>query len=535
MITIVQAAGGLGLFLIGMIVMTDGLKDMAGDTVRRVLMRFTRSPASGAMTGAVGTALLQSSSATTVAAVGFVGAGLISFPSALGVVFGANLGTTLKGWVIALLGFRYDLDAVFMPMIFVGAILRLFGGRRSAPVGYAVAGFGLVFIGITAMQDAMSGLEGIITPESLPPDTWFGRLMIVALGLMATVITQSSSAGVAATITALHAGAITFEQGAALVIGMDVGTTVTAALATVGGSADVKRTGYSHVVYNVMTAAAALLLITPFVFVAERIAPGWIRTDGEIAIVAFHMTFNGLGVLAVLPFTTMFAGLMIRLVPGRPSLLAAVLNPGLLEHPALALDAAQKAIVQSYALMLARVRTLLTTPSVALTGNLAELEAALDSTSAYIDGIHVKSGEGPDWERLVALMHALDHAQRLLDRCDDELDRVAAARDSAELAGARDTLLEGTTAAARAIDTHEWAAASKKTDAAETALHGMITPFRETTMADMARGDVEGPRGAEMMHALRWLHRISKHVASISRYLERAYQAAGKEAATSKD
>ncbi len=519
-----------------MIVMTDGLKALAGDTVRGVLMRFTRSPVSGAVTGAVGTALLQSSSATTVAAVGFVGAGLISFPSALGIVFGANLGTTFKGWVIALLGFKYDLGSVFMPLILVGAILRLFGGRRSAPIGYAVAGFGLVFIGITTMQEAMSGLEGIITPESLPHDTVLGRFAIVALGIVATVITQSSSAGVAATITALHAQAITFEQGAALVIGMDVGTTITAALATVGGSIDARRTGYSHVVYNLLTAIVALLLITPFVTIAEWFAPGYIRTEGAIAIVAFHMTFNGLGVVAVLPFTTPFARLMIWLVPERPGVLTARLNPALVEQPSLALDAVQETLAQIFGTLLARIRALLTIASDYGTANVAELDAALENTSSYLDQIHLRSGEGPDWERLVALMHALDHAQRLLDRCDDDdLDRVATARITPQLLGPREALLDGVAASARALDTHEWAGARRKAEEAEMAIGEVVSPFRETIMADMARGDVEGPKGAEMLQALRWLHRVSKHIASSAAHLEQAYQAAGKEKEQSRE
>jgi phosphate:Na+ symporter len=527
--TTVQAAGGLGLFLVGMIVMTDGLKALAGDAVRGVLMRFTRSPVSGAMTGAATTALLQSSSATTVATVGFVGAGLIAFPNALGIIFGANVGTTITGWLVALLGFNLKLGEVVMPVILIGAILRLFGKGRSATIGYAAAGFGIIFVGISTMQVAMSGFEGIITPDSLPRDSIAGRLAIVALGMLATIVTQSSSAGVAAAITALYAGAISFEQAAALVIGMDIGTTVTAAIATIGGTVDAKRTGVSHVVYNFLTAAGALLLITPYTWVWDRVAPGQIELQGEIALVAFHTTFNGIGVLMALPFTARFARLIVRLVPDQQGALG--LEPALLEQPGLALDAAQKALARTYSLLLTRMRTLLTTSDVDLAENLAELEAMLDDTSAYLDRIHVRSSVGPDWDRLMALMHALDHAQRLLDRCDDDFDRIATVRDTPELQSARDLLLEGITAAEHAFDTHQWSAASKKTANAGTAIEGMASPFRDATVAAMARGDVEGPKGAEMMHALRWARRVSKHVASIAKYLERAYQAAGKESA----
>lgn len=128
-ITIIQMVGGIGLFLLGMIVMTEGLKALAGNAVRAALMRFTRSPFTGAMTGAVGTAILQSSSATTVAAIGFVGAGLMSFPESLGIIFGANIGTTFKGWIFALLGFKYQVGLLVLPLIFVGAVQRLFSHK----------------------------------------------------------------------------------------------------------------------------------------------------------------------------------------------------------------------------------------------------------------------------------------------------------------------------------------------------------------------------------------------------------------------
>lgn len=126
MLTILKASGGLGLFLLGMIIMTDGLRSLAGDMIRNALMRFTRSPVTGAAAGAVTTAILQSSSATTVAAVGFVGAGLMTFPESLGIIFGANIGTTITGWMVALLGFKLQLGIIVLPIILVGAILKLF-------------------------------------------------------------------------------------------------------------------------------------------------------------------------------------------------------------------------------------------------------------------------------------------------------------------------------------------------------------------------------------------------------------------------
>jgi len=155
--SLLQTLGGLGLFLFGMVVMTDALRVLAGASIRDALMRFTRSPLSGAITGAASTAILQSSSATTVAAVGFVGAGLMGFNSALGIVFGANVGTTLTGWIVMGLGFKLDLGALMLPIVLVGTLLRLFGRGRIANAGLAAAGFGVIFVGIEQMQLGMAG------------------------------------------------------------------------------------------------------------------------------------------------------------------------------------------------------------------------------------------------------------------------------------------------------------------------------------------------------------------------------------------
>jgi phosphate:Na+ symporter len=142
--------------------------------------------------------------------VGFVASGLLTFTRALGIIFGANIGTTITGWMVAVLGFRLDLGEAVLPLIFVGALLHLSGRRQFAFIGQALAGFGLLFIGIDFMKDGLAAFEGIVTPADFPSDSLLGRLKLVATGLVITVVTQSSSAGVATALAALGAGAISF-------------------------------------------------------------------------------------------------------------------------------------------------------------------------------------------------------------------------------------------------------------------------------------------------------------------------------------
>lgn len=521
------AAGGLGLFLLGMVIMTEGLRAAAGDAIRRSLVRFTHSPLSGAVTGAIATAILQSSSATTVAAVGFVSAGLLTFPQALGIVFGANIGTTVTGWLVALLGFKLQLGVVLLPLVLAGALVKLFSTGKRAAFGYGLAGFGLIFVGIDFMQTGMSGFDTIISAERLPADSLGGRLLLVALGMLATVITQSSSAGVATTLTLLFADMINFHQAAALVIGMDIGTTFTALLATIGGSTGARRTGLSHVLYNFMTAAMALLLIDPYVAAWDQLLPGAINNQAEIALVAFHTVFNTVGVILIIPFARPFARLIMRLVPERQPAWSGGLEPGLLEQPALAMDAGQAVIRDLFGMLFTHVHLLLQgQPGSA---DLARLQVALDEVERYLDHVHLSASTQPaDQARLVGLLHALDHLQRLHERCEEDEDRASTARTAPRLAGIHSDLLVELERLRSDIAAGHWHHATGHMAGVAAQLNTAGDALRRRILADTASGELTLPESTARLEAVRWLVRISHHLARVTHHLDNATDAAGR-------
>src|SRR6478609_649481 len=217
MSTAIAILGGVGLFLLGMTVMTDGLKALAGSALRIVLGKVAATPLSGAFWGAVVTLLVQSSSAVTMTTIGLVSAGLLTFPQGLGLVFGANIGTTGTGWLVALIGVRISLTAAALPMIFVGALVKLLGSGRIAGAGATLAGFALVLFGLTTLQQGMGGLAERLSPADLPAVfgadlTWwsslFGALTLVVVGLAMTAVMQSSTAAIAVTLSAHFAGAV---------------------------------------------------------------------------------------------------------------------------------------------------------------------------------------------------------------------------------------------------------------------------------------------------------------------------------------
>ncbi len=526
--TAIQTLGGLGIFLLGMIVMTDGLRLLAGNVIRKALMRFTHSPLTGAVTGAVSTAILQSSSATTVTAVGFVSVGLLSFPEALGIIFGANIGTTITGWMVALLGFKLKLSTLVLPVILLGALLRLFTKGHLAHTGHALAGFGLIFVGITFMQEGMADLQRTAIFTHLPADTFVGRLKLVLIGMLFTVITQSSSAGVASALTALFTGLISFEQAAAMVIGMDIGTTVTAALATIGGSVDARRTGYSHVIYNFFTGIFALILLTPYIALWEKLVPGSLMANAEIALVAFHTTFNTLGVILVLPFTAQFARFIQKLVPEKIPLSSRRLSPALLEQPTLALNAAHTSINEQILELLRHLLAMLGDLENGKYTNLHQLDTELDKTHAYIDQIHLESGKSTDWERLLAMIHTLDHLQRLLDRCIEQKKRAVTARQETGLEEICQLLIDGLLQMLQQIDDKQWNAAVDLTRQTSNDITEKVKPYRIRVMEQIAEGSIDVPTGTERLEAVRWLRRVSNHITSITQHFADAVQAIGK-------
>jgi phosphate:Na+ symporter len=295
--------GGLGLFLLGMTFLTDGLKAMAGASLRSLLARFTRGKISALFTGLVFTAGVQSSSATTIATIGFVNAGLLTFPQALGVLYGANLGTTVTAWMVTLLGIKINAASFALPLIGLGAILKMFGRNTLAPLGLAMAGFGVLFLGIDMMQEGMTAAGEWTFLANFSAASISGRLILVGIGAIMTIVMQSSSAALAVTLTAAATGAIELPDAAALAIGQNIGTTFKAVLASLGGTPDARRAAAGHVLFNVVTAAVAITILDPLLTLAEFVVlPGVGVADAAMVLAAFHTGFNLLGILLLTPF-----------------------------------------------------------------------------------------------------------------------------------------------------------------------------------------------------------------------------------------
>ncbi len=519
--TVLLCLGGLGLFLLGMVVLTEGLRALAGRALRNVLTRFTRSPGSGAVTGAMTTAVVQSSSATTVAAVGFVGAGLLTFPQAFGIVLGANVGTTITGWLVALLGFKLKLGTAALPIVLVGVLMHLFTRGRVSSAGFAIAGFGLIFVGISLLQQGMGGLVGIITPESFPPDTWSGRLLLFLFGLVFTIFTQSSSAGVAMALAAVNASAMTVQQAAAAVIGMDVGTTVTAVLATIGGSVHARRTGYAHVMYNVLTGIGAFLILVPFMGALERFAPQVLVSEPELVLVGFHTFFNIVGVTIAVNFARQLASLMVRLVPMKPVPFARRLDRSLLESPAAALDALGTTLADLSATTFETIQRLISsTDRRGIEARLAQVREALSETRNYVESVRTSTDEGWTYQRHLSAMHVIDHLDRLVDRCADT-ERWPPLRYDQQLEAIARKLGPAADEVRKALVQGEQSVAEDNLEAVWRLVQDECRDYRGRALEQVAMGAFDAAEGAVRLDAARGLRRVAYHMWRIAHHLNR--------------
>jgi len=342
--------GGLGLLLLGMDMMSDGLKLAAGSALRRILAGATRTRRQALASGVLITALVQSSSAVTVAVIGFVNAGLLGLSPALWVLFGANVGTTMTGWIVALVGLKFKIEALALPLVGIGVLLRLTGAghQRRRALGTALAGFGLLFLGIAMLQQAFAGLPGQL---SLPQGE--GALAVLAqlgVGALMTVLMQSSSAAMVVALTAAEGGLIGTAGAAAVVIGTNIGTTVTALLASLGATPNARRVAAAHVVFNLLTGLVALLLL-PWLIDLLIHARQWLHLPlGPAALLAmFHTSFNLLGVLLMWPLADGLARWLGRRFRAREEDEAQprYLDDNVLAVPALALDALQREVARA--------------------------------------------------------------------------------------------------------------------------------------------------------------------------------------------
>lgn len=313
---------GLGIFLFGIKLIEGSIATLGGRDLKRMLRTYTSRRFRAIITGTVATLLLQSSTAVTLMVMAFVGAGIISLPNSIGVVLGANIGTTATSWIVATVGFKLDIAEFALPFIGIGGLVSLFLGKspRYSQVSHLLVGFGFLFLGLDQMKDSVSAFAETFDASRFAGSAWW---VFVGVGLVLTAIMQSSTVTVAIMLTALHGGLFEFREAALAVVGCSVGTTSTAFLGSLNAATATRRVAMTNVVFNVFAAAVAVATLPLYMRLFEQAwGPGY---DQVLAVALFFTAFNVVGVLLFVPLIGPFGRLVERLTPERDTLRAHVI------------------------------------------------------------------------------------------------------------------------------------------------------------------------------------------------------------------
>lgn len=356
-LSILTLIGALGLFLYGMNLMSSGLQKAAGSGLRKFLSSITSNPVKGVVTGMGVTAVIQSSSATTVMVVGFVNAGLLTLTQAISVIMGANIGTTFTAWIIALFGFKADVSILAVPLMALGFIMSVSKKGRWRDISEFVVGFSLLFLGLSFMKNSVPDLQS--SPEVLQfLQSWSGHgalsvLLFVLVGSVLTLILQSSSATVALTLIFLNMGWIQFDMAAAMVLGENIGTTITANIAASVGNPNARRAALAHTVFNIFGVIWAIILFRPFLsliqFIISCLGLGASEQAPLYSISMLHTVFNLINTTLLIWFIPMIEKFVCTVIKDRegeerPEKLVYI-NAGLIPTPELAVAEAEKEVL----------------------------------------------------------------------------------------------------------------------------------------------------------------------------------------------
>ena len=323
---ILTLLGALGLFLYGMKVMSDALLELAGDRMRKILSTTTSNRFFAVLTGFSITAIIQSSSATTLMVISFTNAGLLTLTEAIGVIMGANIGTTVTAWLISIFGFKVSISAMALPLVGIGFMLTLFKQRHYQHWGYFTIGFAVLFIGLQFLKDSVPDLRS--NPEMLAfladyTSMGIGSvLLFLFIGTVLTMVVQSSSAAMALTLLMTYEGWIPFDMAAAMVLGQNIGTTITAFLASLIANYQARRAARAHIIFNVLGVIWALVFFYPLLnfidLLMQRLEGSSPYVDAlavPVALSLYHTIFNVLNTVVLVGFVAPIARFVERMVP----------------------------------------------------------------------------------------------------------------------------------------------------------------------------------------------------------------------------
>lgn len=309
-------AAGVSILLFGMVTLEQGFKVFAKGPLRRILKKATEKLYRSISVGALVTAIIQSSSLVSVITISFISAGLISLSGGIGLIYGANIGTTFTAWLVAGFGLKVNISVLAMPMLIFGILFSFQHNKSLKGMGNILTGLGFFFLGIHYMKDGFDVFSNYIDLTQYSLEGWPGVFVYTGIGILITTVLQSSSASLALVLTALAAGQVTYENALALAVGTNIGTTITALIGSIGSNVSGRRLAVAHLIFNLVTGLVALAIIMPLAKLVDLLSRtvGIAPDDFTLKLALFHTLFNLLGVLIMIPFINLLERLLIRFI-----------------------------------------------------------------------------------------------------------------------------------------------------------------------------------------------------------------------------
>ncbi|MBO8126650.1 MAG: Na/Pi cotransporter family protein [Firmicutes bacterium] len=518
--------GGLGVFLFGMRVMGDGLQKVAGDRMRRVLEVLTTTAFRGVIVGALVTAIIQSSSATTVMLVGFVNAGLMTLKQAFGVIMGANIGTTMTAQLIA-----FKITKLALAFVGVGFLINLFGRRKLHKYfGLVLLGLGLLFMGLDFMSGAMKPLRG--SQAFIDLMATFGKypLLGVLIGAAMTSLIQSSSATIAMLMAVASQGLISFDAALPILFGDNIGTCITAALASIGVSKAAKRTALAHVLFNVFGAALFILLLPWFKSFVLAISGD---ADVTRLIANAHTSFNVMNTMIWLFMVNLMVKIVTRVIPGAEGEISGpvYLDKHLYNTPSVALGQATRELVNMASLaseMMEKAETAVANKDMKAVQRIYELENMVNhfqkEITIYLTELSQGSLTEEQSDRLTNLMHVVndiervgDHLENIAELAEFRVDsRIEFSQQAYQELAEIFTLVKGTfSETIKALETDDYNLARSVLER-ENETDEMERELRNNHIFRLNEGSCIPKAGIIYLDILSNLERVSDHAANIA-------------------
>ncbi|WP_370297730.1 Na/Pi cotransporter family protein [Ammoniphilus sp. YIM 78166] len=523
--------GGLGIFLFGIKYMGDGLEKSAGDKLRQILERMTTNPIKGVLAGIIVTVLLQTSSGTTVLAVGFVNAGLMTLRQAIGVIMGANIGTTVTAFIIGI-----KIENYALPIIAAGAILLFFFKKKKLQyLGQIVFGFGMLFYGLKTMGSGLKPLKDLQVFHDLMLNLGQNPILGVIVGTVFTVIVQSSSATIGILQQLASEGGISLKAALPILFGDNIGTTITAMLAAIGASIAAKRAALTHVIFNLLGTFVALLLLPLFYTFVLWLGEAT-QVDIRMQIAYAHGVFNFTNVLMQLPFIGVLAFIVTKIYRDREGEIefgVKNLDPRFLDNPSVAIGQAEKELLRMANLtrdMLHDSTQYLFTGNDKLAESTKQREDLVDHLEQKIIDYMTKAAtehEIPDTEKYSSLMYALkdiermgDHSMNIVELAEYRYNNKLHLSDEAtnELKEIIELTSQTMAKAIKALEHNDRTLALEVVELEER-VDKMERQLRKTHLKRLNEGTCSGGSGVVFLDIVSNLERMADHSMNIAQYV----------------